>query len=453
MQKFRNVTIAVLAVITALFGANTYYLHGLYESVKEQYVSMAKNCLLQADMMETVENLQRNDTVTNDDMKFSLDLDIFQRATESGRVTERMESINMMDSLNGEKLLGLFDSFNVSMASSFHNMASRYVKTANYARLDTLFMVELNRIGLYPDRVMVLPPDSVNRAETKSMWEIDYSIVSGAPVRYKAYMSPPLGAILRQTAGVVVTMALIMVMLAFAFYYLIHTVVKLRSIEEMKDDFTNNMTHELKTPIAVAYSANDTLLNCGKHYNAERRERYLKMALEQLTKLSELVERILSMSMERRKSLTLEREVIILKPFLEAIAEAQRLRAGKDARISINVNPDTLEIKGDPTHLANVINNLVDNAIKYSGENVEIAIEADSRHISVSDTGNGIPAKAIPYIFNKFYRVPSGNRQDVRGYGIGLYYVKTIVEKMGWSIDVKSSVGKGSVFMINIGDN
>lgn len=90
----------------------------------------------------------------------------------------------------------------------------------------------------------------------------------------------------------------------------------------------------------------------------------------------------------------------------------------------------------------------MDNAIKYSGDSVAIDIHADSAGIVIKDNGNGIPAKSLPLIFNKFYRVPTGNRQDVRGYGIGLYYVKSILAKMGWDIKAASTLGKGSVFTI-----
>lgn len=148
----------------------------------------------------------------------------------------------------------------------------------------------------------------------------------------------------------------------------------------------------------------------------------------------------------------LDREKIVLRPFIEEIAETQRLRAPKPTVIHVDVVPPSLEISADPTHLGNVINNLVDNAIKYSRGSVEISIRADRGSISVADNGIGIPAKSLPLIFNKFYRVPTGDRQDVRGYGIGLYYVRGIVEKMGWSISAASTPGKGSAFTIKMDD-
>ena len=103
--------------------------------------------------------------------------------------------------------------------------------------------------------------------------------------------------------------------------------------------------------------------------------------------------------------------------------------------------------------MANVLNNLIDNAIKYSGNSVEINITGNDNEISVSDNGIGIPSKSIPYLFNKFYRVPHGNRQDVRGYGIGLYYVKGVLDKIGWSISVKSKESEGSVFTIKFNND
>ena len=115
--------------------------------------------------------------------------------------------------------------------------------------------------------------------------------------------------------------------------------------------------------------------------------------------------------------------------------------------------PENVAVEADKTHLANVLNNLIDNAIKYSEDSVEITITGDSRGLSVRDNGIGIPSKSIPYLFNKFYRVPHGNRQDVRGYGIGLYYVKSILDKMGWDIEVRSKEGEGSVFTIKYNSN
>ena len=208
----------------------------------------------------------------------------------------------------------------------------------------------------------------------------------------------------------------------------------------------------MKTPIAIAYSANDALLNYDTSNDPDKKTKYLTIANKQLKRLGELVENILAMSMERRKTMKLRPEDIPLREFVEEIAAAQRMRGDKNITINVNV-ADNIIVEADRTHLANVLNNLIDNAIKYSDESVEITITGNDKDLSVKDNGIGIPSKSIPYLFNKFYRVPHGNRQDVRGYGIGLYYVKSILDKMGWSIEVKSTEEKSSVFTIKFNKN
>ena len=450
MKHFSRVIIVALSVIVLLFAGNIYYLCRLYGSIKTQYMVMAKECLVQVDFIEILSRLKRESNYADSNLK--VNIDITHRISESGNMIpayERESGYTGKVENRDDRLLGLFESFHTTLAYNLREQTKDLDSRVDYAFLDSIFKAELNNIGLYPKRVAVVPGDSVPAFSTRGMWRIDYSILRDSPIIYTAYMSPPLGSILRQTAGVVVTTSLIILALAFAFIYLIRMVMRLRTIEEMKDDFTNNMTHELKTPIAASYSAVDTLLNCGKHNDPAKRERYLRLALEQLSRLSELVESILSMSMERRKTIVLNNEKIAVKPFVDELASICRLRASKRVDVEVTVEPLDMEIESDPTHFANVINNLMDNAVKYSGDEVGIKIRIDRNGMEVEDNGIGIPSKSIPLIFNKFYRVPSGNRQDVRGYGIGLYYVRFILAKMGWDISVKSTVGKGSIFRID----
>jgi len=452
MKNFRRVVMALLAAIILLFAGNICYLWRLYGSIKSQYMMMARECIVQVDFIEILSRLKRETNYPDSGIKVNVALDITRRMFESGYMIPAYEHSADYTRKKGDKderLLGLFESFHTTLAYNLRKQTKGLDSKTDYAFLDSIFRAELNHIGLYPKRVAVVPGDSVPAFPTRGMWRIDYSIFRDSPVIYTVYMSPPLGSILRQTAGVVVTTALVILALAFAFIYLIRTVMKMRTIEEMKDDFTNNMTHELKTPIAASYSAIDTLLNYGKHSDPAKRERYLKLALEQLSRLSELVESILSMSMDRRKRITLNNEKIKVQPFVSELASICKLKAPKPVEMDVEVEPSGLEIEVDPTHFANVINNLLDNAVKYSGEQVRIRICVDCNGMEVEDNGIGIPAKSLPMIFNKFYRVLSGNRQDVRGYGIGLYYVRTILGEMGWDISVTSTVGKGTVFKIS----
>ena len=340
------------------------------------------------------------------------------------------------------------------MSRQFHVIMDKYIPY-DMAVMDSVLRNQLSNRYIYPDFLCVRVVDSkdsviCDNPKFKGESGFDsyrFNINPNEEIYYKAYMTPLTRHVISEMSGVIVTIFLLMLALTMAFGYLFRTVSRLRTIEEMKDDFVSNMTHELKTPIAIAYSANDALLNYDTANDPQKKAIYLNIANRQLKRLGELVENILAMSMERRKTMKLKLEEIQLHSFVDEIAAAQRMRGEKNIGINVDID-DSIMVEADRTHLANVLNNLIDNAIKYSGDSVEITIAGDNKDLSVIDNGIGIPSKSMPYLFNKFYRVPHGNRQDVRGFGIGLYYVKSILDKMGWAIDVKSKEGEGSVFTI-----
>ncbi len=215
----------------------------------------------------------------------------------------------------------------------------------------------------------------------------------------------------------------------------------------MKDDFTHNMTHELKTPIAVAYSAADSMLRYYNQSDEQRNKKFLMIIMQRLNFLSGLVENILSMSMERFNTMKLNIERTQLKPIVEDVVGMIEMKADKPVEIEIDIAENT-EISTDTLHFGNVISNLLDNAVKYSGETCKIKIYGSKHELSISDNGIGIAKGNLPYIFDKFYRVTDGDRYEVGGYGLGLYYVKQIVEMQGWSISVTSEENKGTTFTI-----
>ena len=341
-----------------------------------------------------------------------------------------------------------------AMSRQFHSLMDQYIDY-DMQVMDSVLRNQLSYRFIYPDHVYV---EVVNRNDSvicPNHESVDKSgldsfricINYNEGIYYKAYLTPLTRHILSQMMGVIVTVFLLIASFAAAFWYLFRTVSELRTIEEMKDDFVSNMTHELKTPISIAYSANDALLNYDAANDTAKQRAYLAIAIKQLKHLGELVENILAVSMERRKALTLRTERIYLPELVGEIASAQQMRADKDISITLDVI-EQIDVAADKSHLSNVLNNLIDNAIKYSGESVVIHITISADSIEVTDNGIGIPSKSLPFIFDKFYRVPHGNRQDVRGYGIGLYYVKHILEKMGWSISAKSQEGVGTTFVI-----
>lgn len=245
---------------------------------------------------------------------------------------------------------------------------------------------------------------------------------------------------------------LTLLILLVAFWYIVNMLRKSWQLDETKSDFTNNITHELKTPIAVAYAANDVLLNLRGKDNPEKLKKYLGICKDQLSQLSELVEQILSMSMERRKSMKLEMEQVEVALVIRKIVANHQLRTKKPMTVEVSV-PEDASVYVDRLHFTNIINNLVDNAIKYSKDELKLCIDCKKKEeggcmISVTDNGIGIARDQQRYIFDKFYRVPHGNLHNVKGYGLGLYYVKYMMMKFGGSVSLTSELGKGTTFRL-----
>lgn len=465
MKRFKTISTTFIVVIAVIFSCNVYYLISLYNSIRTDVERDVMTALADADIDDLMYRAGRAQALaSNVQMQEEVEEKPAPRKAEATTYRdENGQLISVRTEADGtviEERAMLSENSSYSnqmvdaMSRQFHKIMDKYIPL-DMAVMDSVLYNQLSNRFIYPDFLcveVVNSNDSVICGNPKLNGEsgldsFSFNINPDEGIYYKAYMTPLTRHILSQMFGIIITVFLLMIAFSLAFWYLFRTVSRLRTIEEMKDDFVSNMTHELKTPIAIAYSANDALLNYDTSNDPDKKTKYLTIANKQLKRLGELVENILAMSMERRKAMKLRPEDIPLREFVEEIAAAQRMRGDKNIIINVNV-ADNIIVEADRTHLANVLNNLIDNAIKYSDESVEISISCDNNELSVRDNGIGIPSKSIPYLFNKFYRVPHGNRQDVRGYGIGLYYVKSILDKMGWAIEVKSTEGKGSVFTI-----
>ena len=465
MKRFKTISTTFIVVIAAIFTCNVYYLVSLYNSIRSNVERDVMTALADADIDDLMYRAGRAQALASN-VQMQEEVEEKQAPRKAEATTYRDENgqlISVRTEADGtviEERAMLSENASYSnqmvdaMSRQFHAIMDRYIPY-DMEVMDSVLYNQLSNRFIYPDFLcveVVNSNDSVICGNPKFNGEsgldsFSFNINPDEGIYYKAYMTPLTRHILSQMFGIIITLFLLMVAFSLAFWYLFRTVSRLRTIEEMKDDFVSNMTHELKTPIAIAYSANDALLNYDTTNDPDKKTKYLTIANKQLKRLGELVENILAMSMERRKTMKLRPEDIQLREFVEEIAAAQRMRGDKDITINVNI-PENTTIEADRAHLANVLNNLIDNAIKYSRDSVEITVTGDSHDLSVRDNGIGIPSKSIPYLFNKFYRVPHGNRQDVRGYGIGLYYVKSILDKMGWDIDAKSTEGESSVFTI-----
>jgi len=253
-------------------------------------------------------------------------------------------------------------------------------------------------------------------------------------------------------AGIFGSFAL-MIFITLAVIYMYITIVKQKQLSDIKNDFISNISHELKTPIATAQAAVQGLKFFEVRQNPEKTDKYLATASAEIQRLSSMVDKILNISLFESSAFKLSPEHFNFKSLLAGIAESQQLRKEKPVKISLHYEAQP-EIFADRTQLANVMINLIDNAIKYSGQEVSIDIRCKNFmygiEISVSDNGNGIPNDYRDLIFDKFFRVPDARGHAVKGYGLGLNYVKTIIEKHRGSIVLADSGAQGSVFIIKL---
>lgn len=246
---------------------------------------------------------------------------------------------------------------------------------------------------------------------------------------------------------------LILIMI-LCFIYLIKIIMRQKRIAEMKDNYINNMTHELKTPISTISAAIEGMQSFKVLGDKEKTQRYLNTTRAELLRLSNMVTKILNISIYDRNEIEMVKQDIDLVSLINDTIDTERLKANKDIRFKLDIQDNLPTIQVDPTHFRNVLTNLIDNAVKYSHEVVEITItcrqDVNSILIKIQDKGIGISASQLKQVFDKFYRVSTGNIHNVKGSGLGLYYVKYIVERHGGTISVKSEIEKGSEFIISI---
>lgn len=249
--------------------------------------------------------------------------------------------------------------------------------------------------------------------------------------------------------------AVFMLTVILAFGFTISTILRQKKVSEIKNDFINNMTHELKTPISTISLACEALADPVMSRSQARVGHYVSMIRDENKRLGVLVENVLRSAVLDRKEISLERDSVDMhQVIITAIHNIELQAQQKGGKIGTELSANQAVIKGDKIHLTNVIYNLLDNAIKYSNENPDIKVSSSTEDstviIQVIDNGIGIKKDDQQRIFDKLYRVSTGNVHNIKGFGLGLSYVKMIIEKHHGTVSVQSDFGKGSIFTIQL---
>ncbi len=247
---------------------------------------------------------------------------------------------------------------------------------------------------------------------------------------------------------------LLLVIILF-FGYTLSVIIRQRQLSQTQKDFINNLTHELKTPISsIALSAK--VLNDEKILKTpERLFKYAQIIQDQNNRLSKNVEKVLNLALLEKTKLHLNKEMIEINEFLlSAVEYFKHSETGRKALVSVKKSPNPLYVAADKFHFTNLIMNILENSVKYSDKPPEILIEVfqsqNHNNIRFTDNGIGIPPKYRKKIFKRFYRVPTGNVHNVKGFGLGLDYVRKILKAHRWDIKVDENPTGGSIFTLKI---
>ncbi|MEM6963393.1 MAG: HAMP domain-containing sensor histidine kinase [Bacteroidota bacterium] len=242
-------------------------------------------------------------------------------------------------------------------------------------------------------------------------------------------------------------------LILFCFSYTILVIFEQKKVSEMKTDFINNMTHEFKTPIATISLAADSITSPMISGNPNKVKRFADIIRQENKRMNNQVEKVLQMALIDKREYKLKMAQINLHDVVDQAVQNSNLQVEKKGgKVSTEFNATNPYVFGDVTHISNIINNLLDNANKYSPEKPEISVStrnvAQGVEVIIKDNGIGMGREALKHIFDKFYRVHTGNRHDVKGFGLGLSYVKALIDAHKGTIDVKSELGKGSSFIL-----
>lgn len=266
----------------------------------------------------------------------------------------------------------------------------------------------------------------------------------------KAELENPNAFLFRKNFVPALVSTLFILLSAASLFYMGRIIKRQMQLDTMKTDFINNVIHELRTPLTILRSSNEAMASFGAAQDEASLTRYLGINTLVIDDLDKNIERILDFSRSEQGKRLPALESIEL---LQVIRQAQlRFRQMDHTVIDIIADEEPFVVFSDPFMISIILSNLLDNAIKYSPQEAKIYIRVQrseqSWQLQVSDQGIGIPALSLPYIFDKFYRVPTGDVHEIKGYGIGLAYVKQLVSDLGGKIEVASQPGKGTVFTL-----
>ena len=330
-------------------------------------------------------------------------------------------------------------------------------QSVEYEKIDSLIEIQLQKKGielttsfhhLKNDTLFHQTKDSLLATEKKYLRSKSTFVKDNEAFKL-VYNNPSIAALKRSSFGIFLSLLLSLAVIS-SLFYLLKIINQQKELAAIKNDLISNITHEFKTPIATISAAIEAIKNFNVLEDPEKTSKYLSMSSIQINKLHQMVEKLLETAMLDSEQLVLKKETVDIVDIAEKVVYKHQILAHKK-ELSFFTTLQPCYANVDVFHFENVISNLIDNAVKYGGNQIEMNINSvlNTIEITVVDDGNGIEKNQKERIFDKFYRVPKGNTHDVKGFGIGLYYCKKIIEKHEGFIGLTSDKNK-TIFKIII---
>ena len=504
MKKLQFKRIGILIALTLMVSIGVQ----IYRNVTQFKINQTQ---LVADIQQSLDNaleiyfadLAKTDVITSTENKgFTLRLktsnekgpeisadDYFKRFGESKILFEALEKIEGgdtseiswfggFDTTKNLRLQTRIDTFNTIDPAKIHSInifrgLNAADSISNLKTLTNQIIISITRDSLDFDKISTLIRQELDRKDISinygllqyqrdtiadsfnypALKEMPFSTVSKSTFlprgqKLEMYFENTALTVLKRGMVDILMSIIFLLIIAGAFYYLYQTIKNQKEIAEIKEDLIGNITHEFKTPIATTLSAIEGIEQFNPDNNPEKTKKYLGISKGQMLKLNLMVEKLLETATLNSEQLILKKEEVDPIPVLRTLVQKfQTLTPEKEIELVLpsHVTP----ILADPFHFENVLSNLLDNALKYGGDQVRITLDQGSNtRIRIWDNGGNISPDQKERVFEQFYRIPKGNLHDVKGFGIGLYYVKKIIEKHEGRIELESSANNTSFITI-----
>lgn len=355
------------------------------------------------------------------------------------QITPEYFAVNISDTVNASYLQALialeFEKYNI-------NIAYEYV-------VYDCFMDSLVCHGFVAKHV-----DNKSSEFISQEWRVPQDLLPNDSHKFGVYFPSKKQYLYSEMQVIIFASGGLLIIIGY-FIYILFVILKQKKLSEIKNDFINNMTHEFKTPLSTISISSEALLKPGIEEKPERISRYASIISEESKRLRIHVDKILEIALLDSEKPNLKKEVFDVSTVVENAVDMLQLKVEElNGCINVEYTSENLNIVGDRHHIQNVFFNLIENGIKYRKDipEIDIKLYRDGKYaaVSIRDNGIGIPNSSIKYIFQKFYRVNTGDVHDVKGFGLGLHYVYKLIREHGGKILVKSDIGVGSIFIVLI---